>query len=268
MKRTGLVIMLLSVSNLALVGVLAWFLYNSGASTKARDEQERTREKAASLVARGLYGAAISEYGRLIDDATLTREEEADILYKMALLADENMNDCERALPYYTMATALAPDAEWSSKAGRGSIACMEKLGRSRQAQALLNQLTSPGEEKNDIYAGPTVAVIDGRSVKWGEVEAAMYPLSGGTASRERNIGMVHEYVFTLVTAAEAEKQGFDKGDGMKAAIEFAGKRALSAAYLKARLEEADEEMVRSDIAGKVYKVHEVRVFNEAVPAP
>ena len=97
------------------INVMGYVQNSNGADT------ERIRQTAASLEARGLYQAALDELDRYRETTILSREDEADLLFKMGKIADENLDDCERALKYFTMADALNPEASWSKESGKRS---------------------------------------------------------------------------------------------------------------------------------------------------
>jgi hypothetical protein len=239
------------------------------------NDSERIKLAASALEARGLYRAALDELDRYRVAASLTREAEADLLFKMGQMADQKLGDCDRALKYYTVADSLRPDAPWSKDSGQASVKCLDKLGKTKDSAALLRQLTgdksapaSPagGEAKKD--PGPVVAVVDGHSVTWTEVEAAL-PQSGATApdlaARQK---MVAGYVTTLMIAKDARRKGYDADPAFSAQMDYGREQALAAAYVKRELTGQKDEAAMRAAMDSLAKLYEVRVFLEAVPAP
>lgn len=275
MSKGEKIITTLLISILVFMIILSYMLFNlfafNGEITRS---PERIRENAIALEARGLFEQALGELDRYRESG-LSKEDEADLLYKMAKMADENLGDCDRALGYYTMASALNPDASWATEAGKRSVVCMEKAGKKKQAQALLVQLTggdpsAPAPKKSEKIDSPTVAVLDGRSVTWAEVEAAMK-----LKMKPENISdpqmrkqMVNSYIFTWMLAEEARRAGLDSAPEIKSAIDQAGREALASSYLENKLSESRDKAAQKELFRELFKLHQARIFDEAIPAP
>ncbi len=227
-------------------------------------EGERLREAAAALEARGLYGPALDELDRYRQTALESKNDEADLLFKMGKMADEKLHDCSRAAAYYTMAAALRPDAPWSADAGKGSVACMEKLGHQKQAQALLTQLT--GGSAPAVKAGdqsPVVAVVDGRSVTWNEVLDHMGPHWGEDQITDVKVKnqLAQHYVLTLMLSEEATKKRYDQQPALQPALEQSRREVMAADYLKQEGTDPRSEDAMRKLWDDLAKLHETRVF-------
>jgi tetratricopeptide (TPR) repeat protein len=252
---------------LAATGISLLRLYPAATAGNA----ESVREAVAALEARGLWREALTELDRLRQEPGLSRSEQADLLYKMGNIADQNLADCERALGLYTMAKALSPQAGWVEEADKRSVYCMEKTGRGVQAQALLNQLTGAG---GPVTGGPVtgqvVAVIDGRSVSWDQVQEALLLTvkPGDIGKPEVRQRMLGEYVFTYILALEAAKKGYDTEPLVTPAVEYARRQTIAALYLRRELKDSADVKAQNELAAKLLKDHAVRIFNEAIPAP
>lgn len=287
---------------LALGAVLA----ASACDPKANADWSRVKSAAIALEARGLYAAALDEYDRYRRGAwsAMTEAEEAALLNKMGEIADRELGDCDRALKYYTMATALDGDAEWAAEAGQRSVVCLEKIGRSRDSKALLKQLTdyggagengaantggeanngagetdgADGGEDGDTNpagrpagrTGPVVALIDGESVYWGEVERAMTAKYGdeALADMEKRKAMTRDYVLSSLLLRESRRKDYENEAGARELVELARREALAAYYFKREgIDPSDQEQV-SERLKELANLHEVAIYDGEIPEP
>lgn len=231
-------------------------------------------DTASALESRGLYAAELKQLELYREQAKLDRPEEANLLYKMGKLADENLKDCDQALAYYTMATSLRAEAEWAKEAEKRVVYCLEKTGNQKQAQSLLQQFT--GGEKPATPTtpaavnSPVVAVIDGHSVTWAEVQSAMKgrqkPEDLSDPGKRKQL--LHQYVFTRMLADEAVRGGLDSAAENQPALEQAKREALAALYLAKNPDAAKDEAAIKQLGEKLTNLHQVRLFDEAIPKP
>jgi hypothetical protein len=245
--------------------VFSWMGVTGG---EGAGRTESVHQAVAALEARALWREAIDELDAFRRSPGLARAEQAESLYKMASIADLNMNDCARALGWYTQAKALAPAAKWVAEADKRSMVCMENTGRPDQAQALLNQLT--GGEEGTPGGKTVVAVIDGHSVTWEQVQSALLLSTKPEemAKPEVRSKMLQEYVFVAVLAAEAMKKGYDGEAAIKAAEEQGHRTSLAALYLRRSLGDSPKPEEQNALASELLKQHQVKIFNDAIPKP
>lgn len=244
--------------------LFSWMGATAGAGQGSR--AETVRESVAALEARGLWREAIDELDSLRRESGLPRPDQADALYKMGMMADLYLNDCGRALGYYTQAKALNPQAKWAEEADKRAVVCLENTGRGDRAQALLNQLT----EGEGAPGGTVVAVIDGRSITWEQVQSALFLATkpadlNDPAARSR---MLQEYVFTTLLAAEAVKKGYDRDPAVNPAAEHSRRQTIAALFLRRELGDSPKPEEQSALAQELIKQHAVRTFNDAIPKP
>jgi len=278
MKKDATIYLLLGLNLLLCSAIVALLVISMGRqSTQTGTPPGQYVDLANALEARGLHRAALGELENYRRAAGLDNDEEANLLYRMGKIADDELGDCQTALPYYTMADSLVPDASWSKEAGRRTVVCMEKIGKKRESRALLNRLTGGAiaatPDADDPAAkdpGPVVAVIDGRSVTWAEVEAAMKHKhkSEVPAEIDERLKMLQEYVVTTLMYEDAIKKGYDRDRAAKDMAGWAAKEALARYYFHSEIGGPDNEQAAKKLLEKLALVREVRIFNEAVPAP
>ncbi|HUT55514.1 MAG TPA: hypothetical protein VM658_19140 [bacterium] len=247
-------------------GIFATYYFGIRTDIHSYTDSDRLRDLASALEARGLYGPALDELDRYRQVVFQSRSDEADLLFKMGKMADEKLGDCSHAAAYYTMATALRPDAPWSNDAGKGTVACMEKLGDRKQAQALLRQLTGDGSAAPAVQTGdtsPVVAVVDGRSVTWDEVMNHLGPRLGddGIKDAKTKNQLVQHYVLTLMLSEEAVKKRYDATPALKPAMEQAEREVMAAEYLRREGTDLRSEDAMRKLWEELSKTHETRVF-------
>ena len=152
------------------------------------------------------------------------------------------------------------------TEADKRSVVCLESIGRKIDAQALLNQLTGP----EGGGAGAVVAVIDGRSVHWNDVQSAM-ALSVTAADIQKpevRQKLVGQYVYTYLLAAEAVKKGLYTEEELVKSAEQGRRDSLAAIYLRRELGDTVDPAKQRALADELLKLHGVRFFNEAIPKP
>ena len=260
-----------SILLLVLIVSMLLIVYIRMGKEKTKDV-ERIRIGAAALESSGLASAALDQYDRYRIDKQMDIEEEADLLFKEGKIAEEVLFDWERALEYYTLAAIYSPKSEWANDAGRRRFVCMEKLGKSKQAQSLLMQMTDDKNQYNaDAYkAGGVVAVIDGRSVYWHEVRAAMINDENTDALNDLKTRkeLLNQYVFSWILAEEAIKSGVDKEPKTIIMVEQSRRDALSRAYIGSKDMDMGDKTILLELWNRLSKLHEAKIFDDAVPKP
>ncbi len=267
----------ISLLNLAAIIAVA-VIVGYGLLENSKDETadpEKAREMAAMLEARGLYKAALSKLENYRQSADLAEKDEARLLYRMGTIAQDEIGQFERAAAYYTMAAALAPSAKWKPDADKRAVVCLEKSGRREQSRALLRQVTgeddgSPSLSEEHEPQGPVVAVVDGRSVYWSQVQklAKLRRKADGPETREDRRRLVQEYVMKLVLAREAVSAGLDTDPEVKSLLDLSRRETLAAAYVAGKVAEPADEKAMEKLWQEASDLHEVNIFYDAVPAP
>ncbi len=262
--------------NLAAIIALGAFVILSFAKKEGPDPApSKTREMAAMLEARGLYGPALAKLEQYRQSAGLAADKEARLLFRMGKMAQDKLGDHEEAAMYYTLATALGPGAEWKAEADKRTVVCLDKSGRKRESRALLRQVTGDSEkdgrgEAGQTPAGPVVAVVDGESVYWSslsKIEAIRRKSEGGFTLEDRK-NLVQEYVMKRVLADEAMSSGLEDGPEMKFVLDLCREEALAAAYVNSKTAGRDDEQTLQKLWQEASDLHEVEIFYDAVPAP
>jgi tetratricopeptide (TPR) repeat protein len=257
-----------SILLLSFIALILFIVYVRMAKDENRDI-ERIYKGAAALEASGLNKAALGQYDRYRVEKNLKIDEEADLLFKQGKIAEDELSDWNRALEYYTLASIYSPNSKWATEAGKRRFVCMEKLGKSKQAQSILLQMTdSNNDYKTNAYkAGGVVAVIDGRSVFWHEVRAAMvkYNNSDDTATRKE---LVNKYVFSWILAEEAVKAGIDEEPKTIIMIEQAQRDALAQAFIGNQNTDMGDKTLVLELWNRLTKLHEAKIFDDAIPQP
>jgi tetratricopeptide (TPR) repeat protein len=272
MKREIKIIIGLGVINILLVvGVFLYvhYLVYFGYSEVESLPYDRNYDMAINLEARGLYEAALEEFSIYRSRSWTSNEDEAKLLYKMAVIADEKLGDCDRALAYYTMATSLNPEASWAKDANKATVVCMEKTGNKKQAQALLRQFTGDNgtppepEAVSDADESPTVAMIGDRKITWAEVERHMRMKVDEEKLEDVAVRnqLIQHYVFTLMMNQEAEKKGYDTDPNLRIMLEQARREALAAEYMKRELDDPEDQEQIKKMWTDLLKINEARLF-------
>lgn len=112
---------------------------------------------AEDMYAKGLYQEAARDYTRYLETSSRNGEHRGNVHYTLAKLAFEQLKDYEKAYAHFEKAKRyLDEDAPAYKKANSYVIECLELLGRSAQAESLLEQnvlLTNEITDENPLIA-------------------------------------------------------------------------------------------------------------------
>lgn len=177
--------------------------------------REQYRQAATALFQQQLYGDAIAMYDAYLKSQAITSDDAPKVLYQMAVIAQDQMRDCQQALAKLTVLKALYPDANFNGQVGQRLVQCLETVGRSADASHTLSRLTSlnPTDTASLPSEGQVVAEWNGRAITLGEVAQAFGKLPDDARGR---YDATRSYVAQLVVAAAARRKGLNQDSKVK----------------------------------------------------
>lgn len=202
----------------SLAGILfACSQYQPGADIP----MERQREYANVLFNNQLYFQSVLEYNNLLNRYKLEKNTRANINYKMGNICFEQLGDYQNALYYYFKIKHVFRESNLVDDANKKIIACLERLGRSADAAAVLEEATSLTERDSPFerLPGDTVAIVAGEAITTGELDRLFdyffnsLPLvqreEGKT--RENKIAFLRDYIISEVLYNAAKRQNLNQ---------------------------------------------------------
>lgn len=136
---------------------------------------ERQREFASALFNQKLYIQSINEYVKLLENYDLDDNLRANINYTVGNIFFDNVGDFRNSLAFFLKVKHVFRESDLVDEANKKIIASLERLGRSDEAAAVLEETTSLNEPAPDSpfqpLPGDTIAVIDGQVLTSGEFD-------------------------------------------------------------------------------------------------
>lgn len=263
-KRTIFLATLILVTFALLLGAILWLRPEPGRQ-QAGDFQAR-REYAAALVEHELYEPALREYERLLAQPGLPSEEQANLHYAMADLCLEKLHDYAQAMAHYLNIQYLHPKSPLSQEVGPKIVECLERLGRSKEAQVEMEAATAlvkrePGSSP-DKGKGPIVARIGDREITQAELEKEIAP---GVTDPAQQAQKLQQYLLQELLYNAAKRRGLDRDREIAAQV-FKIKKNLMAQRLLQ--EELGSIQVSDQEVELYYQAHRDRYVERKKGAP
>jgi peptidyl-prolyl cis-trans isomerase C len=170
-------------------------------------------EYANTLKVKELYREAIAEYEKYIETANIPASKKANITYQIASMYLDNVHDYEKALAAFLKVELLDPKGSLVKDSHKFQVECLERLGRSRDAQEKLDQITAL---KSKPDPGETViAQIGDRVVTDKEVQKRFDQLPPSMREEFNNPDKKLEFVQQFIAAElmydSAKRKGLDR---------------------------------------------------------
>ncbi|MBN1794300.1 MAG: peptidyl-prolyl cis-trans isomerase [Candidatus Omnitrophica bacterium] len=180
------------------------------------------KEYADELIDYRLYDQAIEQYQTYLADPSLDREKRAHLNFLIGNIYMDHLSDYESAVGQYLKAKLIVPETQLLSEIDRRIIECLERLGRTREAQRLLQQATALGgdreetEEKSTLSDNDIVVARLGErkitlSELQGQIEKLPDELRGQFGSPAKMQDFLGKYVTSELLYEAARRRGFDK---------------------------------------------------------
>jgi len=240
---------------------------------------EKQKQYVNSLLNKGLYRQASEVYEKLVDAPGLTAKQRANLAYLAGNIYMENSRDYESALADYLKVKVLAPDSELDNEVNQRSVECLERLGRSLDAQQEMEQYTSLDKGKAEPPKGSTVvAKIGNRSITMDELQRKIKELPPYYQelfkTREKQLDFLQQYIATELSYEKAKRKGYENDKDIVAQAFEAKKALMMQKLVKEEVEDniniTDKEMElyyeahKKDFIEKKDKQEKQKTFDEA----
>ncbi len=222
---------------------------------------EDRRELAGKLLSAGLKGKAIEQYERYLSETDLPADRRARIAYTLGTLSMDEGN-YEDALSWLYQVEMLDPKTELAPEVGSKIVACLERLGRSAQAQYSLEARSSLDKDHGDEFKGKQVVAKIGKdAITLSELDEAieampewMRPPAGDPAKKE---AFLEQYVAQELLYRKAKRLEIDKDPSIRKQAERALRQLMIQKVLEDELK--DKVKVSEDDVELYYQAHRDR---------
>lgn len=233
-KLTGLYF--LGAINALLIAVLLFMVYSgSGRQASSTIDAKSERSVAVALAGRGLYRQAADAYENYLL-ADLDAEQKANTLYTVGTIYMDKLADCDNAMARFERLKALYPDSKMVNEANKKMVACLEKTGRSLDAQNVLEAATRP-EQTQKSAGGTVLARIGDREITDRDLadEISRLPQQFRAQSGDLNFKkeMLNGLIQRELMLASAIRRGLDNDPEVLQELEAARKGILASKVMQ-----------------------------------
>ena len=221
MGKTFIIIITILVALFAISAI--WFMTGGPCEKKSASSIDFAfiKEYADELINFRLYNQAIEQYQTYLADPSLDTKKKAHINFLIGNIYMDQLGDYEGAVGQYLKAKLVGPESEMLSAIDKRIIECLERLGRSRDAQRLLKQMTALESDSEETDTGASVAGDDivvarlgDRKITLSEVQSEIEKLPdelrGQFESPTQMLDFVSKYVTSELLYEAAKRRGFD----------------------------------------------------------
>jgi len=236
-----------------------YFFMKKDFSVKDSGDMGIQKRLAEEYMNQGLYEKAIDSYEKYISLPSLTLEKKSNLSYLIGNVYMDNLSDYNNALANFVRAKVYYPANSSISEINKKIVACLEKLGKSVDAEREMSKATSlTGQEKeealkpkeNDIV----IAKIGNRNITMGEInrEIERFPLPMKDAFKEKGkkLEFLGQYIAGELLYDSAKRRGLDNDKEIIAAFDLSKKQLMINKLIEeeidSKLEEPSEEDFKS----------------------
>ena len=180
-----------------------------------RPSGEKLRELAIALENKELYVQAIEEYGNYVLSSDLNNEKRAGIHHKIGTIYMDKLNDYENALAAFVKVKYLASDGALVREVDRRMVECLDRMGRSLDAQQELERATALEEERYQETGGTVIAKVGDRNVTLEELENRIEKLPPYMREQfqdpQQRLQFLKQYIATELFYDTAKRRGYDR---------------------------------------------------------
>jgi hypothetical protein len=190
--------------------ILPILLAGCRGASDTSSQEKWIKDYAAELSDRGLYAQAADAYKQFLLTPGLTDKKKANIHYMIAEIYRQNIYDYDSALAHYLAIKYLDPKSELLKDVDEKVVECLEKSGRSTDAQNELDNKTSLAPTG---AGGKVVARIGSREITESELDRLLANSFGDPdkLTRQEKTSFLHNYVAQELMANAGERKGYQK---------------------------------------------------------
>jgi tetratricopeptide (TPR) repeat protein len=216
---------------LLLVTTIILFSCSKSESSKDEDITKRI-SLAAQLADKGLHAEAAVEYEFVLNLPGISDGKRSNICYLLGNLYYDKQKDYEKALAYYIRAKHYDPESPVLRQITERTVTCLERIGRSLDAQNVLSDATYLAGEETRQFSGKTVAQIGDRIINMGELDNEIQKLPSEQQKQYRNdkeakLNFLKQYVHNELLYQMAKRSSLHKDPKLRERVEDLEKMLL-----------------------------------------
>ena len=209
-------------------------------SVKPPDASSRI-SLAAKLIDKGLNDEAVTEYEAAIKSPTISAQKRSNLCYLIANIYFEKEKDYQKALAYYVRAKHHDPQSPVLQKITERTVTCLERIGRSLDAQNVLSNATYLAGEETRNFPGKIVAQIGDRKITMGELDNEIQKLPPEEQKRflyddAVKLNFLRQYVGNKLMYQMAKRAGYDKDEKIRQRLDDLEKMLMIQKLYKERV--------------------------------
>ncbi len=253
---SSLILILLCIILVVLLRLTFLISKNNGVDQKWSASQ--MREYASKLKADGLTQQAMRAFEEYIDKRGADAASRCNIYYSLGEMFLKE-GQYENALSYLYKAEISNPDTDLKKEIGSYIVMCLEKMGKSLDAEYQLESRASlKGEEKQKKATGEVVAKIGLREITMGEINNEIEKLPSWmkeeyTKDESKKLEFLQQYVSGELLYDKGSKLGLTKDPEIRSRIESFSKQVVV------------QKVIENEISEKVHvEADDVKNYYEA----
>jgi len=199
----------------AIIGAAAYFFFEMRKVGPSMGV-EKCKEYVNSLINKGLYEKAAKVYEDLSGTPGLGAGKRANIAYLSGNVYMDELKDYQNALAMYVKAGVLGPGEGIKDELNRRTIECLERLGRTVDAQLELEKSTSIDEKQVRVPdSSAVVAKISERKITMNEILRRINDLPPAYQemfkSKSSQLEFLQQYIAGELLYEKAKREGFER---------------------------------------------------------
>ncbi|HOE62851.1 MAG TPA: hypothetical protein PKW18_06295 [Candidatus Sumerlaeota bacterium] len=240
--------------------ITALVLTGCGSKSPSSDEAMTARVSlAAQLADKGLFEDAADEYREALEIKGLPDKKKSNICYLLGNLYFEKTKNYEKALAFYVRANYYDAQSAVSKQITERMVTCLERIGRSLDAQNVLSNATYLAGAETRRQPGRIVAQIEGRDITMGELDAEIQKLPAEEQKKLRDdpqakLDFLRQFINQELLYQMAERAGYKKDARLRDQVEQFEKMMMVQRIYKEKV--ADGSEVKPEDVQLYFKAH------------
>lgn len=254
MKEKGIYILIVLVM---VIGVETTLLVKKDFLTKDGGDIGVQKRLAEAYINQGLYEKAVDSYERYINSTGLALEKKSNLSYIIGDIYMDYLSDYNNALANFVRAKVYYPANSSASEINKKIVACLEKLGRSVDAEREMLRATSlaaggkedaPKSEEKSVI----IAKIGDRKIAMRELDKEierMPPfMRDSFKEKEKKLELLRQYITGELLYDSAKRQGLDNNKEVIENIDFSKKQLMINKLIEQEVESKLEQPGEEDL--------------------
>ena len=237
---------------LILIFVYQFFIYSPQMKIKQSD-LDKEIEYANELINKGLYSQGVEVFQELLTSYKLKKEKKSNIVYRLGLVYQDQLNDFANALRYYYKINVMYPEFSMIGDVKKRIVQCLERLDKSLDAKNELSRFASMNDKKEYKQDhSEIIAQIGDRKITYGEFDG--YLMSLPESIREKGIDketrskLLQEYIVGEILFESAQRSGYENDSDVSNALYQAKKAILVNKLLTEKIGEKIKDVDPTDL--------------------